>query len=171
MQFVRLLGFRFGILAAAVSFSCLLLTGCKKQSDLSVLGTFRMGEKVQVGPLTYTVLEAQWKPSLNESGSGRPPKNRYLFVKVTATNSGAKAETLPTFQLIGDNSEPRQEVTEGVQDVPNWFGVLRRVQPAQTEQGYAVFDAPIAAYKLVISDGGEVGAEKFAHVELPVQLD
>jgi hypothetical protein len=33
-----------------------------------------------------------------------------------------------------------------------------------------VFDAPMAAYKLVITHG-EVGEEKYAHVDIPVELE
>ena len=53
----------------------------------------------------------------------------------------------------------------------NWFGLLRNIGPSQTEQGWIVFDAPMTAYKMVVTDGGEVGQKKRAHVEIPVHLE
>ena len=44
-----------------------------------------MGERVQVGPLVYQVLESDWRSELGSGG--RTPKDRYLFVKVSITNS------------------------------------------------------------------------------------
>lgn len=150
---------------------CGLTAGCGKTGNPDILGTFRMGEKVQMGPLVYTILEAQWKTALTDAGEGRPPKNRYLFVRASVTNGGGTAQPIPAFELRGSNAQTFREVTEGLTDVPQWLGVLRTVQPAQTEQGYVIFDAPMAAYRLAISDGGEPGSEKHALVEMPVQLD
>ena len=50
------------------------------------------------------------------------------------------------------------------------MGLLRNVAASQTEQGWIVFDAPVAAYKLVLEEG-EVGEEKTAHVDIPVHLE
>ncbi|MBC8168046.1 MAG: DUF4352 domain-containing protein [Bryobacteraceae bacterium] len=147
------------------------LVGCGKQIDPSMIGTFRMGEKVQVGALTYTILEAEWKTALVEGGGGPTPQNRYMLVRISVTNGGGTVAAIPSFQLQGANRAIYTELTQGLQDLPNWLGVLRSVSPAQTEQGYVVFDAPLGAYKLAISDGGEVGSEKFAYVDMPVQLE
>ncbi|MDZ4801115.1 MAG: DUF4352 domain-containing protein [Bryobacteraceae bacterium] len=130
-----------------------------------------MGERVQMGTMVYTVLEVQWRPGLNDAGSGRPPKHRYAFVRLSVTNSGGSVAGIPGFTLIGVKDERFMETTEGLEDVPNHLGVLRMIQPAQTEQGVVIFDAPIAAYKFMISDGGEPGSEKFSRVELPVSLE
>ena len=56
-----------------------------KARDASFIGTFRMGERVQVGPLVYQVLESDWRSELGSGG--RTPKDRYLFVKMSITNS------------------------------------------------------------------------------------
>jgi hypothetical protein len=121
--------------------------------------------------MVYTVLEAHYRPALTDSGTGKPPKDRYLFVRLSATNSGGNVATVPPFTLLGPNKEQYQEVTEGLEEVPNHMGVLRMIQPAETDQGYVIFDVPIAAYKLMISDGAEPGAERFAQVDLPVNLE
>ena len=50
-------------------------------------------------------------------------------------------------------------MTEGVESVPKWLGVLRNLSAVQTEQGVVVFDVPLGAYKLQVQDGGEIGSE------------
>lgn len=159
------------LILAATVLCTLAVAGCGKKADTSSIGTFRMGERVQIGSMVYTILEAQYKPALNDSGTGKPPKNRYLFVRVSVTNSGGSVAGVPPFTLEGPKKETYQEVTEGVAEVPNYLGVFRMVQPAQTEQGHIIFDVPMAAYKLLISDGGEPGSEKYARVDLPVSLE
>jgi len=127
-----------------------------------------MGERVQAGPLIYTVLEAEWKPQLD---GGRAPVNRFLFIRVSITNSGGSQVSAPAFVLQAPDGKTYEEVTEGLGEVRNWLNILRTIAPAQTEQGYVIFDAPVGAYKLVVSDAGEIGQEKYAHVEIPVQLE
>jgi hypothetical protein len=62
------------------------------------------------------------------------------------------------------------EVTEDMDKVDNWLGLLRNVGASQTEQGWIVFDAPLAAYKLIITHG-DIGDEKVAHVDIPIHLE
>ena len=157
--------------AAALTLIVFNLAGCSKESPSPLLGTFHMGERIQVGSMTYNVLESRWKPALKDDGTGKPPKERYLLVKLTATNGGGSAGTIPTFTIVNPRGESYSEVTEGVQDVPNYLGIIRKVEPAQTEQGWVVFDAPVGAYQLMISDNGEPGSEKYARVDLPVSLE
>lgn len=154
--------------AAVLLVVCALTLGaCRKGRDASFIGTFRMGEKVQIGSMVYQVLESEWR---NELGSGgRSPRQRYLFLRLSATNGGSGTEGLSTLTLEG-NGQTYSEVTEDMDKVDNWFGLLRNVGATQTEQGWIVFDVPIAAYKLVITQG-ELGDEKYAHVDIPVQLE
>lgn len=142
--------------------------GCRKGRDASFIGTFRMGERVQVGPLNYQILESDWRSELGMGG--RSPKERYLFVKISITNSSGSPVSVPSFTIEGAG-KTYNEVSEDMDKVDNWFGLLRNIQASQTEQGWIVFDAPMAAYKLIVTDGGEVGSEKSAHVEIPVQLE
>ena len=136
--------------------------------DTSLIGTYRMGERVQVGPLVYQVLESDWRSELGPGG--KAPKNRFLFVKVSITNSTGSAITVPGLTALGPGTTYIEE-TENMDRVENWLGLIRNIQPSQTEQGWIVFDAPIASYKLALTDAGEIGKEKFAHVEIPVQLE
>ncbi len=147
----------------------LALAGCSRGKDISHIGTFRMGERVQAGSLVYTVLEAQWKTELD--GNSRAPKNRFLFLRVSITNSGGSKVSAPAFTLKATDGTIYEEVAEGLDGVNNWLNILRTVEPAHTETGWVIFDAPVAAYKLVMSDAGEVGSEKYAHVDIPVELE
>jgi hypothetical protein len=151
-----------------VAFLC-ALAACSRGKDASHIGTFQMGERVQAGPLIYNVLEAEWKPQLESSG--RAPKERFLFIKVSMTNSSGSSVSAPAFTLESSTGKTYEEVTEGLDGVTDWLGMLRTIAPAQTEQGWAIFDAPMAAYKLVLSDAGEIGNEKYARVDIPVHLE
>jgi hypothetical protein len=142
-------------------------SGCSK-GNASFIGTFRMGERVQAGSLVYQVLESDWRSELGSAG--RTPKNRYMFVKLSITNTSSNTISVPTLMIEGAG-QTYPEVTEDMDKVDNWLGLLRNIGPSQTEQGWIVFDAPMAAYKLVVTDAGEIGHEKSAHVEIPVQLE
>ena len=150
----------------------LLLSGCscgKVQSDTAFIGTFKMGERVQVGPVIYTILEADWKTALSEGG--RAPQNRFLFVRVSITNSGGEAAAIPAFEIQAENGTRYQELTEKMEGVRNWLGILRNIPAGATEQGVVVFDVPLGAHKLVLLEGSDVASERYAHVEIPVQLE
>jgi hypothetical protein len=154
--------------AAVLIVTCALSTGaCNKARDASFIGTFHMGEKVQIGPMVYQVLESEWRTELG--GGGRTPRDRYLFLRMSITNNGGSTAAVSTMTLEGAG-KTYAEVTEDMDKVDNWLGLLRNVRGSQTEQGWIVFDAPIAAYKLVITHG-DIGDEKSAHVEIPVQLE
>lgn len=168
MQNLRTALGRTGVLAATLLLGVLANAGCGKGKDASLIGTFRMGERVQAGPIVYTVLESEWKTALSEGG--RAPAHRFLLLKVTLANGGARAVAVPGLRLRNSQGEEFPEQTEGLQDLPNWLGILRNLQPGQSESGYIVFDVPVAAYKLVVSDGGDIGSEKIAWIDIPVDL-
>jgi hypothetical protein len=159
--------------AALLTISVFLLVGCSSGTPgrgPAFLGTFRMGERVQAPPLVYNVLEADWKPELREGG--RAPKHRFLFIRVSATNSGGQDTSIPPFQLeSADGKTTYQEETENMEGVRDWLGMLRSISPAQTETGFIVFDAPIGAYKLLMYDGGDPEKERYAIVDIPVMLE
>ena len=144
-------------------------SGCSRGKDASHIGTFRMGERVQAGQLIYTVLESDWKTQLD--GNGRAPQHRFLFLRVSITNSGGSKISAPAFTLQATDGKAYEEVAEGLEGVNNWLNILRTIEPSQTETGWVIFDAPVAAYKLVMSDGGDIGSEKHAYVDIPVDLD
>jgi hypothetical protein len=159
-------------LAAAVICCALFVAGCscgKSGRDTASIGTFRMGERVQIGPVIYNILEAEWKTALTEGG--RAPQNRFLFIRLTMTNSGGETANVPSFELMAENGNRSQEITEQMEGVRDWLGLLRTVRPAGTEQGVVVFDVPIGAYKLIVPDRSDPATERYAQVEIPVQLE
>ena len=161
---------------AALLLSALLLSGCGNESVRTtkdnVSGViYGMGQRVQLGPLTYNVLETNWKSQLGGGPSARIPKNRYLLVKLTITNGGGQSSSIPEMALLNAAGLSFQEMTEGVESVPKWLGVLRNLAPVQTDEGIVVFDVPLGAYKMQVSDGGEIGSEKKALIEISLQLE
>ena len=83
---------------------------------------------------------------------------------------GGKEVTLPLFKLENERGEATTE-SDNSEGVPNGLGILRSVAPAETLQGALLFDVPLASYKLLLTDGGEPGAEKTALVEIPLRMD
>jgi hypothetical protein len=156
--------------------SSLLSSSCRSDSleiakDNQPTVTHVMGQGVQVGPLTYNVLETSWKSQLGGGPSAKIPKNRFLLVKLTITNGASQTSSIPEMSLLTAGGQSYQEVTEGVESLPKWLGVLRNLAPVQTEEGIVVFDVPLGAYKLQVRDGGEIGSEKKALIEIPLQLE
>ena len=125
-----------------------------------------MGERVQVGPLIYNVLEAEWK---NEMGQ-KTPTHRFLVLRLTITNSGGREARPPLLTIVHTSGAEHTELSE-VEGLQDWLGLLRRLDPAATEDGRIVFDVASGAYKLRLSDGGEPGQENTAIVEIPLQLE
>ena len=131
-----------------------------------------MGERVRVGPFTYSVLEARWKQSISDDAQARIPKNRYVVIRLTITNSGGEDAAFPMLTLQSTTGQENAEVIEGVSEVPGWFAPLaRNLKPAQTETGTVVFDVPLAAYKLKVLEPADVDAPKFALIDIPVTLE
>jgi len=129
--------------------------------------TFPIGQKVQVGKLFYQVIEAQWLAELQ--GAKQPPKNRILQLKLTVTNSGAQEASVPFLRLIDAAGKEIVELSD-LEGNPAWLGVLRRMQPALTEEGTVYFDVPVGAYKLEVVDNSNADDEKTAYIEIPASL-
>jgi hypothetical protein len=152
------------ILAAAVG-----LGGCapKETADRK---EFQMGERATVGPLTYNVVETAWRSQLGNEFKLRMPQQRFLVVTVSVTNGGGKEISVPLFEIEDQKGQTFQESGNG-DGVDNWFGLVRTLEPAQTQQGLLVFDVPLASYRLRVTDGADPGAEKFAWIDLPLRMD
>ena len=146
----------------------LTMAGCNRQSSLQI--DYRMGEKVTDGPLIYTVVESTWKTQLGNLFHTRLPEQRFMLITISVTNSGGREVSVPLLTLRGTNGKEFLEVGNG-EDVDNWFGLLRTIGPAQTQQGRILFDVPLSSYKLRLTDGGDAGAEKYAWVDIPLSMD
>lgn len=129
--------------------------------------TVPIGQKVQVGKLFYQVIDAHW--TLEVQGAKQPPKNRILRLQLAVTNSGAQEASLPFLRLIDAAGNPVMEMSD-LDENPRWLGVLRRLQPALTEEGFVCFDVPVGAYKLEVVDNSNADDEKVAYIEIPASL-
>src|SRR4051812_25037041 len=86
------------------------LSGCSSGNPLASSGKlYRMGERVVVGQLIYTVLETEW---LSAIGS-RVPKNKFLSVRLTINNSGNTERSVPLLELIDTKGGTTLESSEG----------------------------------------------------------
>ncbi|MDP3000929.1 MAG: DUF4352 domain-containing protein [Bryobacterales bacterium] len=156
--------FSFATLAAVCIFGC-------GRPQAAQTRTYRLGERVEVGPLIYSVFHAEWRTQLGEGPELRTPKNRFLIVQLTITNSGGGETSIPPVTLEDGRGGSFPEEISGA-GVTNWLGLLRKLRPAQTEQGRIVFDAPTGAYRLrVTDDNPELGQEKAALIDIPLRLD
>jgi len=148
--------------------SAFVLTGCSQTKSARL--EFQMGEKIPVGPLTYDIVQTSWKTQLGQAFQVRFPQNRFLLIDISVTNGGGSDISVPLFNLEDANGKTYPEASNG-DGVDGWFGLLRTISPAQTQQGRLVFDAPLTSYKLRITDGGGPGEEKFAWVQIPLRMD
>ena len=151
-----------------VSTAFLALCGCANQNSNRI--NFQMGERATIGPLTYNVVETVWRSQLGDAFKMRIPDNRYFLVTISVTNGGGQEVSVPLFSLEDQNGKTIQESSNG-EGVDNWFGLLRNLAPAQTQQGRLLFDAPLTSYKLRVTDGGDPGVEKYAWIEIPLRID
>lgn len=155
---------------AIVTVAVLATLACSRTEEVQTR-VYRMGERVQVGPLIYSVLDTEWRTQLGEGAEMRTPKNRYLILQLTVTNSGGKEIALPPTTLEDSTGKSYREEPYGT-GVSNWLGLLRKLAPAQTDQGRLLFDAPPGAYRLrVTDDNPELGKEKFALIDIPLRLE
>lgn len=153
-------------LAFAVLTSALIaLNGCGEKT--APISSFPMGQKVQVGKIVYSVLEAEWRTDV--PGGKQTPKNRILQLTMAVTNSSSQEMSIPTLRLINAKSEEHPEFTE-IEGNMNWLGLLRRLQPSLTETAAIYFDVPIGAYKLEVVDHSNAEDEKTAYIDIPASL-
>lgn len=125
-----------------------------------------MGDKVPVGHLIYTALETQWLPQIPQEPTPRVPQDRFFLIRISAVNSGGGDLIVPNLSIQDDHGKTFEELSNG-DGVPQWIGYLRQVKPADSLQGYVVFDAPPAHYKLRVADEG---GEKFAMIDIPLNF-
>ncbi len=143
--------------------------GCSSQKTRADSRIYSMGERVQVGPLIYRVMDTQWRSQLGEAPNARIPRDRFVIVRLSVTNSGVGTSSIPAMKLVDAGGHTYDELTEG-QGVPEWLGYLRNVKPAETEHGRVLFDLPRGSYRLVVADDAEPENQKTALIDIPLQL-
>ncbi len=144
-----------GLMLAAFS-------GCTKPPQIH-----QLGEKVQLGGMVFSVLDAEWAADIDAGGANaKTPQHRFLIVHLTMSNTGSKEATIPLLHVVAADKSEQLELAEG-QGVPNWLGILRTLNPAESKEGRIVFDVPPGAYSLRLTDGGDQERELTAMVVLP----
>jgi len=158
-----------GLLAMTFA-AVLLLSGCSSMTrDRPKL--YQMGDRAEAGLLIYTVLEAEWPTQLGEGIQARIPKHRFLVLRLSVTNSGTEEVLVPAMQMIGPNNDSHPELMSG-EGVPDWLGVVRRVEPAETMHGRVLFDLPRGDYRLRVTDEDLDPAQaKVALIEVPLRFE
>ena len=159
---------RFRIAAGGVLLAAVWLAGCHREVSTRI--DYSMGEKVPIGPLTYNVVESTWKTQMGEIFKLRIPQQRFLLIRLSVTNGGGSEVSVPLLQLENNNGQSFMESDNG-EGVDNWFGILRTLAPAETQQGRIVFDVPLTSYRLRVTDGAGPGAEKYAWISIPLSLE
>ncbi len=156
------------MLRAALLCAALVLAGCGSRKTAEAARTYRMGETVQAGPLIYTISQTEWLDQLGEGLNARLPKNRFLVVRLSITNSGVRRIVVPGVEVVDAQGRSHAELDDA-QGLDEWMGVLRSLDPAQTEHGKVVFDVASGSYRLRVADDGDPEERKTALVELPYQ--
>jgi hypothetical protein len=157
--------------AASISLVSCARDGSETEANIRQASkTFKMGERATVGLLTYNVLEASYFSQLGDVGNSKIPEKRFLVIRMSITNGGAKEAELPLFRVVDAQGVEIGE-TQNAEFLSGWFGLIRKVGPTQTEEGRILFDVSPKNYKLEVTDGGESGSEQFAFIEIPIEFD
>ena len=154
------------LMCAALTAGVLTTQGC---GNKPVKDEFDMGEKVRVGPLTYNVIETTWKSQLGDSPNTRMPERNFLLVRVSVTNGGGSEQTVPALSIENASGDSYTELSDGT-GVPGWFGLLRRLSPASTDDGWVIFDVPTNAYRLKLTELDSEGRERITYIKIPLSL-
>jgi hypothetical protein len=144
-----------------------MLCGCN-HSQSPPKGEYRVGDRVAVGPLTYTVIETRWRSQLEAFPAVRFPGRNFLLVRISVTNGGGTEISVPLLKLENSNGDSYNEDENG-SGVDNWLGLLRRMSPAQTADGFLLFDVPTNSYHLRVTNG-DVENEKAAFISMPLRV-
>lgn len=155
---------RHSVRIAAVLASGILLTSCSSTPETPPISSYLMGEKVQLGRISYSVFETQWLTHLGDGPAARTPQNRFFLIRFSATNAASEDVTIGNFTITDDKGKVYDELPNG-EGVPQWAGYLRVAKPADTIQGNVLFDAPAGHYKLKIADESN---SRFALIDLPL---
>lgn len=153
--------------ALAISAQLALSTaGCKPA--VKAASESRMGDPAVAGALTFNVVESRWQSQLDSFPTPRMPQRNFLLLKITVTNSGSEEKSIPFLKVENSAGDSFSELENG-SGLDGWLGVFRRVGPAQTEEGWILFDVPTNSYRLRISDGS-VENEQVAYISIPLNM-
>jgi hypothetical protein len=131
----------------------------------------KMGDTVPLGAVEHTVLGAEWRATLGEGASVRVPTRQFLVLRLAVTNKGADGQEVASLRLLAPDGTEFEELADG-SSTPEWFGLVRRLNPGESRQGNVLFDAPKAVYQLKLTQHTMDGEEaNVALVEIPIRTD
>jgi hypothetical protein len=145
-----------------------LLAGCAHADPPP--SEYPMGERMTLGPLSYTVIDSTWHAQLGDALKLRPAQQRFLILSLAITNGGGSDVSIPLLSLEGASGQTYLESDNG-EGVTDWLGLFRNISPAQTQKGQILFDVPQTSYRLRVTDGGGPGAEKYGWITIPLRID
>jgi hypothetical protein len=149
----------------SLSLFSMTISGCSLLSSRNQPVIFASGDKAPSGNLIYNVTDTEIARQLGDDpGPARIAHDRFYLVKVSVANSAADEQPIPAMALVDDAGRSYSELADGT-GVPNWLGVVRKVGPAQTEQGYVAFDAPARHYRLRLTGPAD---DKEIAIDLPL---
>jgi hypothetical protein len=151
------------LLAAVIA--ALSLNACSDKPAFPVR-SYPMGDRVTLGHIIYTVFETQWLTQIPQDPTPRIPQHRFFLVRLSAVNSSASDVVIPNLTIQDDHGKTYEELSNG-EGVPQWIGFLRHAKPADSVQGYIVFDSPPAHYKLRVTDETD---ERAALIDIPLSF-
>jgi hypothetical protein len=157
---------RFLFLLAAVAAASVLSSCGDSGEKPSTVRTFNMGEKVELGHISYQVFETQWLTHIGQGTDARIPQHRFFLIRLSAFNSYGSDIIVPNFSIEDDSGASYPELSSG-EGVPQYIGYLRNAKHMDSVQGNALFDAPPRHYKMKLTD--ESG-EKVAYVDIPLSF-
>jgi hypothetical protein len=163
-------GFAIRLAPMGVIAALLAMTGCLGQGGRVTTTVHHMGERVQVGPLIYTILDVEWRSQTGSSDSPVVPQGKFALIRLSITNAGSREISVPLLEIEDAKGSTFQETTEA-KGVDEWLGYLREVRPAETIHGRIVFDLQPGEYRLRVSSGGPPDSERIALVGIPLRFE
>src|ERR1035438_6673511 len=100
--------FRFLSLLAAVA-AASFLSSCVGGEKPPAVRTFSMGEKVDLGHISYQVFETQWLTHIGQGTDARIPQHRFFLVRLSAVNSLSTEIVVPNFSIEDDSGNTYPE--------------------------------------------------------------
>jgi hypothetical protein len=156
------------ILCGAALAVWMCLPGCSARKDSAETRQYSMGERVLVGQMIYTVSEAEWLGQLGDAAAPRMPQHKFLAIRLSVTNGGARTFAIPPTVLLDGSGQTYSELTNA-EGLPDWLGYLRMLKPAQTEHGVVVFDVPPGSYRLKVLNDADQEDQSAALVNVPYE--
>ena len=157
------------LFTTALLLAAMFTLGACEEPPVPAPTSYGMGDRIRLGTLSYVVVSSQWRTQLGEGFQVRSPSNRFLVVNMSVTNGGGSSVSIPLLKLVDAEGNEYRELQDG-SGLTNWMGLIRTVEPTDTLQGRLLFDVPLTSYTLEIPDIEDETLERFAAVEIPLDL-